>query len=60
MLQVLRQTTLPAVTTEHQKFQRQLSHRIDPVPLGETIQFSVCSLDRSNDNVGIIKVSSAW
>lgn len=51
---VLRQTTLPAVTSEQQKFQRQLSYRIDPVPLGQ-IQFSVCSLDRSSDNMGNIK-----
>ncbi|KAJ1526091.1 hypothetical protein ONE63_009256 [Megalurothrips usitatus] len=51
---VLRQTTLPAVTSEQQKFQRQLSYRIDPVPLGQ-IQFSVCSLDRSNDTMGNIK-----
>lgn len=50
--QVLRQTTLPIVPTRHQTFQRQLSHRLD-LP---SIQFSICSLERADSSIGLIKV----
>ncbi|KAG7305010.1 hypothetical protein JYU34_010452 [Plutella xylostella] len=49
--QVLRQTTLPIVPTRHQTFQRQLSHRLD-LP---SIQFSICSLERADSSIGLIK-----
>ncbi|XP_075982334.1 synaptotagmin-10-like isoform X2 [Anticarsia gemmatalis] len=48
---VLRQTTLPIVPTRHQTFQRQLSHRLD-LP---SIQFSICSLERADSSIGLIK-----
>ncbi|GBP63845.1 hypothetical protein EVAR_48104_1 [Eumeta japonica] len=50
-VQVLRQTTLPIVPTRHQTFQRQLSHRLDP----PTVQFSICSLERADSSIGLIK-----
>ncbi|KAL0879378.1 hypothetical protein ABMA27_003140 [Loxostege sticticalis] len=48
---VLRQTTLPIVPDRHQTFQRQLSHRLD-LP---SIQFSICSLERADSSIGLIK-----
>nr|XP_037871295.1 synaptotagmin-6 isoform X2 [Bombyx mori] len=48
---VLRQTTLPIVPTRHQTFQRQLSHRLE-LP---SIQFSICSLERADSSIGLIK-----
>ncbi|VVD02328.1 unnamed protein product [Leptidea sinapis] len=49
---VLRQTTLPIVPDRHQTFQRQLSHRLD-LP---SIQFSICSLERADSSIGLIKI----
>ncbi|XP_073954711.1 synaptotagmin-10-like isoform X1 [Choristoneura fumiferana] len=48
---VLRQTTLPIVPTRLQTFQRQLSYRLD-LP---SIQFSICSLERADSSIGLIK-----
>lgn len=68
MIQVLRQSTLPAVPTRLETFQRQLSHRLESLTMPSTpkkmrIDPVVHALEKSRrrgneDSIGLIQVSN--